>query len=224
MAAQDVELSRSSDAPAYHAEAPVPVDQRKVGVASGVLGLRYGTTPRPRSEALGPYDVHVGVSSRSMLGQRVGPAFGVGIEVGGFAPGGVDLALDVLPAGIGLALPGTGFTTLTGGARLMVSSYGAHGLVLFPAELRTEIDLGAGWRAIAASELRLSPVGRGTIPGTDGFAMTLAFGWAKGRVRPGEEDGWKEWSRGQFAGFTAWELRGVRFIGFTVGMHVVSGG
>lgn len=224
--AQDVELRPSSDEPAYHAEAPIPVDQRKHGVGSGQLGLRYGRTLEPRAEALGTYDVHGSIAGRSMLGQRVGPAMGIGFEVGGFAaPWGVNLAFELLPVGIAVALPRTGFVMLTGGVRPMVlSSYDPRGLVLFPAELRAEIDFGAGWRAIAAGELRMSPVGRGAIQGTDGFAATLALRWANGRVRQGDSDDWKEWSRGQFAGISAWELRGVRFIGFTVGMHVVSGG
>lgn len=103
--AQDVELRPSSDEPAYHAEAPIPVDQRKHGVSSGQLGLRYGRTLEPRPEALGTYDVHGGIAGRSMLGQRVGPAIGFGFEVGGFAPGGVDVALDLLPVGVAVALP-----------------------------------------------------------------------------------------------------------------------
>ncbi|WP_438024861.1 hypothetical protein [Sorangium sp. So ce233] len=219
---QDVEISRPQPAPAHHAEAPAPIDRRDHSVSSGQLGLRYGRTPEPGPQALGPYDVHGGLSARALLGRTVGPAVGVGFEVGGFAPGGIDLAFELLPVGVAVALPRTGFLMLTGGVRPMASSYGARALLLFPAELRAEFDLGARWRATAVGELRMSPVGRGTIPGTDGFAATLALGWPSGQVRRDESTGWQEWSRGQFVGISAWELRGVRFVGFTVGIQIVS--
>lgn len=197
------------------------VERRDTGLGSAQLGWRHGRTAEPTSSAplvLGPYDLHGGVLARGYYGGRLGPAFGLGFEVGGLIPTGVDLAIELLPVGIGVGLWRSGFLALTGGVRPIFSSYEPHALALFPTELRAEIDLGPRWRVIAAGELRWSSVGsggRGAIPGTDGYAASLA-------LRRGGSSAWEGWSRGRFVGIAVWEQRGVPFLGFTMGVQLTA--
>lgn len=204
-----------------------PIDfahDRRFGVAAAGLGFRYGRSldheagTRPWSG----YDAQFGAFARALYGKRVGWAFGLGFSAGGIIPQGVDFRFDLLPAGFGVALPRMGFVTLMGGIRPAFSSYDPYALLLFPVELRAEIDVCKCARLIVAAELDFSTVGRGTVPGTDGFSALVALRYRARKPGPGERDG--STARGRFVGIQLWEVRGVPYLGFVLGVEAGFGG
>ena len=201
-----------------------PVAERRFGVASAGLGFRYGSSlGRSVSAPWSGYDLHFGVDARGLFGKRVGWAFGLGLLAGGIVPQGIDGRVDLLPAGVGVALPRLGFVSLVSGVRLAFSSYAPYALVQFPVELRGEIDVARAWRLVIAGELDFSTVGRGTVPGTDGFSALLALRW--GRPTQDQQDQQDQLgSRGRFVGVQMWEIRGVPYLGFVLGVEAGFGG
>lgn len=197
------------------------VPERRFGVAAAGLGFRYGrSTDHGAGDApWSGYDLHFDVAARGLYGKRVGYAFGLGLSVGGIIPQGVDFRFDFLPVGFGIALPRMGFVTLTGGLKPAFSSYDPYALLLFPVELRAEVDVCRCARLIVAAELDFSTVGRGHVPGTDGFSALVALRWGR---RRGEQPGMT--SRGRFVGVQMWEVRGVPFFGFVLGVEAGFGG
>ncbi|CAN5581315.1 hypothetical protein BH09MYX1_BH09MYX1_40160 [soil metagenome] len=195
------------------------VRDRHFGIASASLGFRYGrSTVEDTGDArFSGYDIHLDLAARGLYGKRFGWAFGLGLSAGGILPQGVDLRFDFLPAGIGVALPRMGFVTLVGGIRPVVSSYDPYGLFLFPVELRTEIDLSRVMRLVVAAELDFSTVPRGHVPGTDGFSALVAL-----RYGHGDRDG--HLTRGRYVGVQVWEVRGVPYLGFVLGIQAGFGG
>ena len=190
-----------------------PVDfakDRRYGVASAGFGFRYGRSTDQGIPQYGGYDLQAGVDARGLYGKRVGYAFGLGFHFGGIVPQGVDFSVDVLPVGLGLALPRLGFVALVGGVRPYFASFQPYALFSFPVELRAEIDLGRRVRVIAAAELDFSTVGQGHVPGTDGFSGILALRYGKA-----DDDG--QWGRGRYVGLGFWEFRGVPYLGFVLG-------
>lgn len=200
------------------------VHDRRFGVASAGLGFRYGRSLDHSAGALpwSGYDLQFGAFARALWGKRVGWAFGLGFSAGGIVPQGVDFRFDFLPAGFGVALPRMGFVSVMGGIRPVLSSYDPYGLFLFPVELRAEIDFCRCARLIVAAELDFSTVGRGTIPGTDGFSALIALRYRGGRSTSGERSG--SIARGRFVGVQMWEVRGVPYLGFVLGVEAGFGG
>jgi hypothetical protein len=197
-----------------------PVRERRFGVASASLGFRYGTST-DHGTGTAPwsgYAIAFGADARGLWGKRVGYAFGLGFRAGGVVPQGVDGAFDLLPLGFGVALPRMGFVSLVGGLRAAFSSYDPYALLLFPVELRAEIDLSRRVRLILAGELDFSTVGRGRIPGTDGFSALVALRWGRNGGRDSMQ------ARGRYVGLSMWELRGVPFFGFVLGVEASFGG
>ncbi len=194
--------------------------QRRFGVASAMLGFRYGvsTDHGTGREPWSGYALALGADARGLFGKRVGWAFGLGFSAGGIVPQGVDGRIDLLPAGFGVALPRMGFVSLVSGVRAAFSSYDPYGLLLFPVELRAEIDYCRCGRIVIAAELDFSTVGRGHVPGTDGFSALLGLRYGPRAARGGEQ------SRGRFVGIQVWEIRGVPYFGFVLGAGAAFGG
>ncbi|MCK6589610.1 MAG: hypothetical protein HUU21_27535 [Polyangiaceae bacterium] len=162
-----------------------PVDERRFGLGTVSMYLRYAHA-RDAAPLAGMTDLVMGgLAARGIYGSRIGYGFGLGLELGAAGAPGFGFHFDFYPSGVAVAIGPTGFL----GLFLGLQAGGVTGRVpyslTFPAELRLELDITRHARLGALVAVAWAPVEAARRDGSELFsdfadesliALTARFG------------------------------------------------
>lgn len=197
------------------------VDERRFGLGMASMYLRYAHS-RDSEPLAGLTDLAVGgIAVRAVYGARVGYAAGLGLELGAAGAPGFAFAFDLFPTGVAVAIGPTGLF----GLFLGLQAGGVPGRVpftlMFPAELRLELDVTRHARLGALFAVSWAPAeperrgGSPLLPFADETLMALTARFGKTFPRYGSNMG-----RGYFMRLERREQMGTVLLGLAFGVEI----